>query len=424
MAMKEIKRIPSPSLQVAILFFWLFLFSFPGNASPETTAADRNCPDCSGHVVFLEGATFSSGTSCQCIASSRITFGKNVRVEKGATLTVNAPIVQLTDGFHVEAEATVHMVFVASREPLWGWGITTGILGNQPNDRPPDPDVSDSQCNQETTQPNPGFSCPHLMLMSMDMELAAQRDGNDWAHYAVAGLGTDSECGRCYQLDFRAPENSSFPGGFGISPGGLPEKPLIIQAANSGGDVSSGQFDIYMGAGGFGANNACSADCDTNQCCGTPCKGNQYEGTCHDFTLGNSCYGGGIRIDHLNTVNLTPEEACEKAAPGDDWVSVSMRYSCIQSTRRKYHWNWRVAWAEVECPDSLIRATGLMRKNNVTSGLPKPSETLLDGKPINGWTTSMEDCCKPSCGWSGKGDPDGKWSATMTCGKNGQPYLK
>ncbi len=42
--------------------------------------------------------------------------------------------------------------------------------------------------------PNRSFACPHFMLLSPDMVLAAKADGNDWAVYGVAGIGqvTDS----------------------------------------------------------------------------------------------------------------------------------------------------------------------------------------------------------------------------------------
>ena len=390
-------------------------------AAPKTTSGVRGCPDCCGVNEQVENKNFSSGTDCQCFASESITFGNSAKVEKGAKLSVRAPVANMKTGFHAEDGADFDVTLGPG--PVWGWGFTGGLLDSEPNDIGPDPDISDNQCDPLTKQPKKGFTCPHLMLLSMDMELAAKADENDWAHYAIAGLGTDDECGKCYQLDFRAAKDAPFPGGFGISEGGLPGKPLIVQAANSGADVQSGQFDIYMGAGGFGANNACSSDCKAGQCCGK-CKGGQYGGTCDDFTLGYGCYDGGIRIDRLNAHNISPENACQSAAPGDDWVSATMRYSCIQSTRQKYHWNWQVTWKEIECPYYLIRVTGLRREDNETSGLPKPAPNLLEGSPINGYTTTMHDCCKPSCGWSEKVAADSKWSATMTCGSDGRPHLK
>ena len=94
------------------------------------------------------------------------------------------------------------------------------------------------------------------MLLSLDMQYAAQTDGNsDWAVYVVAGIGQSSECGKCFQLQIT--------GG-----GNIPsKKSYIVQAVNTGSDVSSGQFDILLGAGGFGIYDACASDCKYGPTC-------------------------------------------------------------------------------------------------------------------------------------------------------------
>jgi hypothetical protein len=97
-----------------------------------------------------------------------------------------------------------------------------------------------------------GWSCPHLMLLSPDLQFAAEEDDNTWAVYGVAGIGQTSDCGSCYQLQ--------------ITSGGSPSGPHAY-VVNTGSDVSSGQFDILLGAGGFGIYDACSSDCQNGQVC-------------------------------------------------------------------------------------------------------------------------------------------------------------
>ncbi len=95
------------------------------------------------------------------------------------------------------------------------------------------------------------------MLLSPDMVLAAKADGNDWAVYGVAGIGQVTDCGKCFQLEITG------------SSGTYPTKTkYIVQAVNTGSDVSSGQFDILIGAGGFGIYDACSSECKYGQTCG------------------------------------------------------------------------------------------------------------------------------------------------------------
>jgi hypothetical protein len=69
-----------------------------------------------------------------------------------------------------------------------------------------------------------------------------------------------------------------------------------------------------------------------------------------------------------------------------------------------YHGNWAIKYKEVECPDNLIKTTGLALKNRSIGidgkKLHKPDINLLsNGAANNGFTSSMMDCCKPSCAW-------------------------
>jgi hypothetical protein len=313
-------------------------------------------------------------------------------------------------------------------QPLWGWSVknNTGKLGNGPNDQVPNCDQSASQCGSgaDPSAP-PGFACPHQMLLSPDMKFAAIADGNDWAHYGMVGAAGDQQCGKCYQLQYVAPSNDhEYAAGFGVTAGGLPPRPLVVQVGNSGGDVKQGQFDVYMGAGGFGWYNAVSSDCATQEppCGGGVCSTNQFGGSSEDFMLGYGCYGGGIAMDHLVDKNISPEDACAAAFPGTEWSAQVARQSCVEGVRAKYHWGWDVAYKEVDCPENLTRLTGMRRSDN--EGLPPPSPDLLAGDAANGNTTTMQDGCKPSCAWSGKVKTiEGNWKCISSCGKDGIPYF-
>lgn len=81
---------------------------------------------------------------------------------------------------------------------------------------------------------------------------------SDTLSYGYAATQSGDVCGRCYQLDFSGPSDSSpnDPGSAALAQAG---KTMIVQAINIGGDVSGGQFDILVPGGGVGIFNACSA---------------------------------------------------------------------------------------------------------------------------------------------------------------------
>ena len=83
------------------------------------------------------------------------------------------------------------------------------------------------------------FACPHLMLLSPDMLIwrmeasgcyMANTSSFSWKYLAVI------------VVPWYHPSTTKY----------------IVQAVNTGSDVSSGQFDILLGAGGFGICDACS----------------------------------------------------------------------------------------------------------------------------------------------------------------------
>ncbi|MFL5304451.1 MAG: hypothetical protein ACJ8F1_04530 [Polyangia bacterium] len=123
-------------------------------------------------------------------------------------------------------------------------------------------------CEDATHKPGAdvGFLCPRFTLQSAEMAQAAADDFGPSPpfDYAVAGHDVDTggldpsaktTCCQCYQLVYALPENEARANGNGASAIAIP-RPLIVQAFNTA--AGGGQnFDIFMGAGGFGAFNAC-----------------------------------------------------------------------------------------------------------------------------------------------------------------------
>jgi hypothetical protein len=116
------------------------------------------------------------------------------------------------------------------------------------------------------------FACPRFMLFSDEMLAAAADDGNADFNYAVVGHDVDrggidgdanSTCCQCYELVYAypSPENErqvlANPDNPVPPTSALPlPKPLIVQSFNTAATPTT--FDVYMAAGGLGANNACA----------------------------------------------------------------------------------------------------------------------------------------------------------------------
>ena len=134
-------------------------------------------------------------------------------------------------------------------------------------------------------------TCMHIMLLSPNMQYA---DGNSWAVYGVTGIGQTSDCGCCYQLEITCGGSAS------------PNK-YIVQAVNTGSDVSSGQFDILVGAGGL---DAYSSDCQYGQVCSDGhCNSPYYSSDFNAWTPDGNCYGGGIH-DPSGCSKLVTNSSC------------------------------------------------------------------------------------------------------------------
>ena len=208
-------------------------------------------------------------------------------------------------------------------------------------------------------------------------------------------------------------------------------------------------FDLYMGAGGFGAHNAC-ADIGL---AGT------YGNYLYD---GYSTYGqannGGIKtvsMDECRSPNAAPdwgmpnveslgseacqgrvEELCNEIVSSNATLQNVTRESCRAGNRvdSMYHQNWSILVRRVNCPENLTRVTGCRLVDD--SGLPDvdPSITTVTAAQSAGFlsgyhTTTMQDCCKPACGWSDNVGAMGQntvapWDAFYTCDSSDVPMTE
>lgn len=301
------------------------------------------------------------------------------------------------------------------------------------------------------------FICPRFMMFSAAMTQAAKDDAAQYGwgngtdlpfQYGVVGHDADvgglddnqSSCCQCYQLVFETPEPSSpqFPE--------LPQpKAMVVQSFNTAASGPKG-FDIFMGAGGYGAFNSCYDD---------PAFGNTtnfdeflYQG----FPWQNPGSGGISFLrypecrgtawpptaDGLKSTQCkeTLQQQCNQAQSVSAEVTADTRNSCIQTNQLTslYHQNWKVRAKRVRCPENLTRVTGC-RLQEETLPLPLPAVQTPAQAGANGTftgpndqyhTTTMQDCCMPTCAWSdwveGRGlKPVEGWKSFYSCDKTGKP---
>jgi hypothetical protein len=290
-------------------------------------------------------------------------------------------------------------------------------------------------CSESKTS-KPGadvtFICPRFMLFSPEMLQAAIDDGNEEYLYAIVGHDVDrgsidgeatSTCCQCYQIIYAwpspqnerqvqlNPDNVSKPASAVPVP-----KPIIAQSFNTA--ATRNTFDIYMGGGGFGAHNGCGPGLTATSTSGQylyekyPEEGGQSGGvkpithwsvckTQYQWVT-DSSLGSAACQDKVT-------ETCNKITHADPKITEYARNSCIQANQpgSLYHANWSVYVRRVECPEALTQVTGCRLQNQ---GLPKVDGLITAEQAANDksfWkkgsngnmyeTTTMEDCCRPSC---------------------------
>lgn len=308
--------------------------------------------------------------------------------------------------------------------PLWSWNQTTNyFLAKFPPNKHSTNYIS-SSCGGgwNSNQNLYAFACPHMMMFSEDMILASKYDKlSTNFYYAVAGGKKDSS-GMCFQVKLTKTETP-------VSK--IPYKDLIIQVINSGSDVSYQQFDIFMGAGGFGIYDACNNDCQNNHCSGGACNQALYKGSFSDWTnsqyqSGDVCYKGGVKwFPPYNETLL--KILCSNLYKGDKgtlFKNVQLYKSCFTSNKLSYHQNFNSYQStRVQCPKGLYLLTGLRRTDDVN--FPKPNKYLNLPNGCEGTcTTSMMDCCKASSSWyNNNPNYDPNLPEVYSCDVLGFPYM-
>jgi hypothetical protein len=304
------------------------------------------------------------------------------------------------------------------------------------------------------------------MLFSSELMQAAIDDSNSEFNYAVVGhdvdsggidSGVSSTCCQCYQLVFAypSPQNERQaqlnPDNPDPPASGIPiPKPLIVQSFNTAATPHS--FDIYMAAGGFGANNACAPGQQPEARSGQylytayPSDGQPSQGGVKPVSLYGECK---TQYQWVTTETLSSAacqnrvaDACNQIESNIPGLTEQARRSCIDanSPESPYHLNWSVYAMKVECPEHLTEVTGCKLS---PQGLPAVDKTALtveaaaqnpnfwdlssNGTPYE--TTTMEDCCRPSCAsndWvTGMGlAADAEYDSFYSCDASGTPFTE
>lgn len=179
------------------------------------------------------------------------------------------------------------------------------------------------------------------------------------------------------------------------------DRDLIVQAINTGPDVTGNQFDLQIGDGGFGANNKCAG--------GSGGGSSMFPG---DVSAWGAMYGGVSDRSQCAALPKYPQNSTPMEVAGDDLVSLC-EYSFDRMVR-----NPTVSGtvssnptirdlARVKCPDALVEATQLQRNDEPDSfigsslaGFPNTDVICqTDSWDLKYCLTRMMDCCKPSAAW-------------------------
>jgi hypothetical protein len=316
------------------------------------------------------------------------------------------------------------------------------------------PPEDQSKANRPKT-----FICPRFMMFSTEMIQAAKDDaalygweknGESAFNYGVVGHDPDngagglddtsSTCGQCYQIVYVTPEPSS------PQPPSLPyPKPLIVQSFNTAASGPKG-FDVFMGAGGYGAFNSCYND----PAFSNTTKFNEF--IYDKFPYQNPGSGGISFLRYPECIKGWPptidgvisaecqskiKEMCNQAlVNASAQITEDTRRSCILCNQLEslYHQNWTVMVKRVRCPENLTRVTGCrLKEDKLPLPVPDvktPTEAIANGTFKSGYhTTTMQDCCKPTCAWANwvegyKLPVDGQWNTFYSCDKNGKPFTR
>lgn len=390
----------------------------------------------------------------------RVAVIDTLKVSKTGYISVSKPVTSYDNSFTIALDVYVPLYHLNPPDPCYNQFYAKGCIKGDPNSACGGNCTVANSCSppEDASKANlpKTFICPRFMLFSTEMLQAAKDDARLYGwneddppfNYAVVGhdpdIGgvddTSSSCCQCYQIIFKTPEPSS------PKPPDLPyPKSLIVQSFNTAASGPYG-FDVFMGAGGYGAFNSCYDDPNF------PNTSNFDEFIYDEYPYQNPGSGGisflrcsecikgwPVTVDVVNSTECQQkiESLCNQAlVKSSDQITEDTRRSCIQTNKIEslYHQNWEVMVKRVRCPDNLTRVTGCRLKEPDLS-LPHPNVQTPDQAKANGTfkdgyhTTTMQDCCKPTCAWSdwvgNYGLPvDGEWNSFYSCDKNGIPVTK
>ena len=323
-------------------------------------------------------------------------------------------------------------------------------------------------CEDISQKPNAdvGFLCPRFALESSEMAQAAVDDFGAAPpfNYAIVGHDVDqngldgtakSACCQCYQLVYDLPENEAQVNGGGASAIEIP-KPVIVQAFNT--SAGGGQnFDLFMGAGGFGAFNACDPAFSSMK---SPSGLYLYSSFPEEGEPGSGGVNAATQLAGCKTSeNLVTAATLSSATCVANMQSACMSFasstltpqavadsiqSCTKSNDAAsyYHLNWQVYAKKIECPTHLTQVTGcklapqgLPAANpDVTTPTQAAADSSFKATTSSGThytTTTMQDCCKPTCAWqdwvtgnNGGLTAVGQYNSFYSCNQSGLPVTE
>jgi hypothetical protein len=313
--------------------------------------------------------------------------------------------------------------------------------------------------------------CQRNLLFSPEFEQAVIDDGYEGFHYAVVGHDPDKggidgdahSCCQCYQLVYAYPSPNNDrqvqvnPDNPNPPASAIPlPPPLIVQSFNTAATAET--FDVYMPAGGMGAQNGCfmmpnsGADAAQRKYMYTnyPTDGQPGSGGVKPASLWDAeCKTSDKHWVTEATLSSSAcvqktKAACDKITSTIPGLSDLGRMGCLKANTIDtfYHLNWSVYAMRVECPENLTRVTGCKLQKQAGVNPPKKDvktaaqaaadpdfwkKTAKTDKLYE--TTTMEDCCRPTCasysqisGFGLKTDP--AYRSFYNCDVAGVPWTQ
>jgi hypothetical protein len=213
--------------------------------------------------------------------------------------------------------------------------------------------------------PQVAFACMDWNVGAKAMTDAAVAAGmNDTHFFGVGSFGSDgTNMGKCYEVELSS----------------AAAKKGLLQVINQGGDVSTGQFDLQMGDGGFGVYNGCASPTTSG-------RAGMFPG---DSSAFGEQYGGWP--NRAECSKLPPQPAgLASLPPGEPTLNRLCELGFDMGVRLEGGANVAITSAtRVACPAELVKLTGVNRTDQ------DQQETHGAGT-----LTRMMDCCKPSAGLS------------------------